>query len=84
MGAILQGWIEATPWMPILHSLQDTQRFCGSLVARAECWVAEETHVVGFWPKKIAGSPRFILSLARGGGALALRCWIARRQVKHI
>lgn len=68
MGAVLQGWIEATLWMPILHSLQDTPRFYGSLVARAECWVAEETHVLGVLAKK----NRWItaLYLEPGGGAV--------------
>ncbi|MDA5557118.1 GNAT family N-acetyltransferase [Shimia sp. MMG029] len=49
MGAILQGWIEDTPWMPVLHSLEDTQRFCAGLVQTAGCWVAEDAgKVCGF------------------------------------
>ncbi|MBO9402422.1 GNAT family N-acetyltransferase [Shimia sp. R9_3] len=53
MGAILQGWIEDTPWMPVLHSLADTQAFCAHLVEAEECWVAEaDEQVQGFLARK--------------------------------
>jgi len=49
MAAILQGWLEATPWMPVLHTLDDTEAFCGHLVKTTDCWVAEEAkRVSGF------------------------------------
>jgi ribosomal protein S18 acetylase RimI-like enzyme len=50
---ILQGWIEDTPWMPVLHSLADTQAFCAHLVETATCWVAEaDGQVQGFLASK--------------------------------
>lgn len=49
MAAILHGWIVDTPWMPVLHTLADTEAFCGHLTKAAECWVAEKAgRVSGF------------------------------------
>ncbi|MCP4209740.1 MAG: GNAT family N-acetyltransferase, partial [Shimia sp.] len=31
MAMILQGWLEDTSWMPVLHTLADTEAFCGHL-----------------------------------------------------
>ncbi len=46
MAAILQGWFEDTPWIPVLHTLADTEAFCKHLTKTAECWVAEEAGCV--------------------------------------
>ena len=35
MGAILSDWIDATPWMPRLHTRAEDAAFCTSLVPRA-------------------------------------------------
>ena len=35
MGAILSDWIDATPWMPRLHTRAEDVAFCASLVPRA-------------------------------------------------
>lgn len=49
MAAILQGWLEDTPWMPVLHTLAHTEAFCGHLTKATDCWVAEEAgKVTGF------------------------------------
>ena len=40
MAEILQGWLEDTPWMPVLHTLADTEAFCGHLTKATDCWVA--------------------------------------------
>ena len=49
MAAILQGWLVDTPWMPVLHTLADTETFCMHLTKTAECWVVEEAgRVSGF------------------------------------
>ncbi|WP_412552099.1 N-acetyltransferase family protein [Shimia sp. MIT1388] len=41
MAAILQGWLEDTPWMPVLHTLADTEAFCKHLTKTSDCWVAD-------------------------------------------
>ena len=38
MGAILSGWIDATPWMPRIHTREQDAAFCASLVPHA--WIA--------------------------------------------
>ncbi len=49
MAEILQGWLEDTPWMPVLHTLADTEAFCGHLAKATACWVAVDAgRVSGF------------------------------------
>lgn len=49
LAAILQSWLEDTPWMPVLHTLADTETFCRHLTKAADCWVAEDAaQVSGF------------------------------------
>lgn len=46
--AILQGWLDATPWMPNLHTLAGTEVFCRhDLIERQHTVVAGEP-VAGF------------------------------------
>ena len=40
MGAILSDWIDATPWMPRIHTRAEDAAFCASLVPHA--WIAGE------------------------------------------
>lgn len=40
LGAILQGWLDETDWMPDLHSLEETQAHLGRVIAEQEVWVA--------------------------------------------
>ncbi|WP_127115381.1 GNAT family N-acetyltransferase [Shimia sediminis] len=48
-GTILQDWIEATPWMPVLHTRGETMAFCAGLIAGEAMIVAEEQgKVIGF------------------------------------
>ena len=35
MGAILSDWIDATPWMPRLHTREEDAAFCAALVPHA-------------------------------------------------
>lgn len=47
MAEILSDWIAATPWMPVLHTREETDAFCAGLVPRA--LVAEaDGRVAGF------------------------------------
>jgi len=49
MAMILQGWLEDTSWMPVLHTLADTEAFCGHLTKTTDCMVAEDMgQVAGF------------------------------------
>ena len=49
MAKILQGWLEDTSWMPVLHTLADTEAFCGHLTKATDCWVAVDAEcVTGF------------------------------------
>lgn len=48
LGKVLQDWLDATPWMPDLHSLAETQRFVGRLIADQDVTVATAGGPVGF------------------------------------
>ncbi|WP_412550972.1 N-acetyltransferase family protein [Shimia sp. MIT910701] len=49
MAVVLQGWLVDTPWMPVLHTLADTEAFCGHLTKATDCWVAVDAEqVLGF------------------------------------
>ena len=39
MGRILSDWIDATPWMPRLHSREEDMAFCQGLLEATEVWV---------------------------------------------
>lgn len=41
MAEILQGWLEDTLWMPVLHTLADTEAFCKHLTKTSDCWLAD-------------------------------------------
>ena len=42
LAAILGDWVEATPWMPRLHTRDEDRAFLGSLVAKGQVTVAVE------------------------------------------
>lgn len=48
MGQILSDWIEATPWMPRLHTRAETIGFCGHMIDRGWVQVAESDALDGF------------------------------------
>ncbi len=54
IGTILADWIDATPWMPRLHSVEEDRRFCAGLIATQKVLVARGPQVLGFlscdWP----------------------------------
>lgn len=77
MAAVMQGWLEETPWIPVLHTLAETEAFCVRLVATTECWVAEEAGgVCGFltrdgnWINALYLAPE---ARGRGVGSALLR-----------
>lgn len=48
LAAILQGWLDATPWMPDLHSLSGTDAFVARLIATTAVTVADTGVPAGF------------------------------------
>ncbi|PRY22633.1 acetyltransferase (GNAT) family protein [Aliiruegeria haliotis] len=48
MAAILQTWLDQTPWMPDLHRLEGTKRFVARLLETTEAEVACGSEVDGF------------------------------------
>lgn len=48
LGAILSGFVEATPWMPRLHSRAEDIAFAGTMIDRGWVTVAEAGEVLGF------------------------------------
>ena len=48
MAVVLSDWIDATPWMPRLHSRDEDFGFCQKLLTRAEVWVADTVRGFGF------------------------------------
>ncbi|MEC8197026.1 MAG: GNAT family N-acetyltransferase [Pseudomonadota bacterium] len=91
MAEILQGWLEDTPWMPVLHTLADTEAFCKHLTKTSDCWVADDAgRVSGFmardkdWVTALYLAPdargrgigAALLTQAKAGGdALQLWCF---------
>ena len=68
-GAILQDWLDETPWMPDLHTLDETVGFCGRLIARAAVTVAEREAVCGFVARADAEiDALYVAADARGAG----------------
>lgn len=46
---ILRGWIEETPWMPVLHSEEEMVRFWAGRIEAADAFVAVESgRIKGF------------------------------------
>ena len=41
--AILQGWLDATPWLPKLHTLRQTERFMAEILFPANTVLVAET-----------------------------------------
>lgn len=48
LGDILQDWLEATPWMPVLHRRDETRAFLAGLVGAAEVTVVRGEGPLGF------------------------------------
>ena len=42
LGAVLSDWIDATVWMPRLHSRDDDRDFVGRLIERCDVWTDDE------------------------------------------
>lgn len=97
MGDVLSDWLEATPWMPKLHSRDEDAAFCGRLVATTEVWVARAPAVVGFLARDVGevralyiaaearrqGVGRALLAQAQHGRAeLSLWTFAANREAR--
>ena len=68
-GAILQGWLDATDWMPDLHDLEETIGFCGRLIAADDVTVADDGSVRGFLARRGEDIPAlYVAAQARGRG----------------
>ena len=52
MGQVLSDWIDATPWMPRLHTRVEDAGFCAHLIETAEVWIAQTTDGLGFLARK--------------------------------
>lgn len=48
MAEVLSDWIDATPWMPRIHTRAEDFGFCQSLLARMDVWIADRPEGVGF------------------------------------
>lgn len=77
LAAILQGWIDVTPWMPKLHSMADHLAFVARLVHEGGVQVAEvDGQAVGFLARKDAEVTALYLAATvrgRGVGSALLR-----------
>lgn len=74
MGQVLSDWIDATPWMPRLHTHDEDAGFCARLVKTADVWVAEASGGLGFVARKGDSIDAFYLApgLRRQGWGRAL------------
>lgn len=45
---VLSSWIDATPWMPRIHTHAEDLGFCAGLINRQQVWVADATNGFGF------------------------------------
>ena len=52
MGQVLSDWIDATPWMPRIHTRAEDVRFCAHLVETSHVWVADTQNGLGFLSRK--------------------------------
>jgi GNAT superfamily N-acetyltransferase len=48
MADVLSGWIDATPWMPRIHTLEQDFGFCQNLITKTDVWVADPVEGFGF------------------------------------
>ncbi len=48
IGRVLSDWIDTTPWMPRLHTVEEDHRFCANLIATQRVLVARGPQVLGF------------------------------------
>ena len=69
MASILSDWIDATPWMPRLHSLAEDRGFVAGLLASHEVLVARANGVVGFLARQGGEiDALYVAGAARGRG----------------
>ena len=70
--AILQGWLDATTWMPDLHTLAETEGFVArELMARTTLVAGASDDVAGFltlWEDRGEVSALYVAEEARGRG----------------
>ena len=87
LGDILQDWIEATPWMPVIHSRQETHGFLRLLHARTRITVPCGDPVGGFLARDGEEIDAFYLAPAsrgRGIGTALMRAAQARSMRLHL
>ena len=74
MAEVLSNWIDATPWMPRLHTRAQDFGFCQSLIAGSEVWVADPADGFGFLARHCDSIDALYLSpdLRRKGWGKAL------------
>ena len=74
MAQTLSDWIDATPWMPRIHTRDDDFGFCRKLVETTEVWVANPSTGFGFLARHENSIDAFYLSseLRRQGWGTAL------------
>lgn len=74
MADVLSDWIDATPWMPRLHSHDEDLGFCRFLVKTTEVFVADPQNGFGFLARKGDAVDALYLSpdLRRQGWGTAL------------
>ena len=78
---ILQGWLDATPWVPDLHTLAETEGFVQHRLMRGEVLVAGHERVEGFLARageEIAALYVDAGSRGRGIGSALIRAAQAR------
>jgi GNAT superfamily N-acetyltransferase len=74
MADVLSGWIDATPWMPRLHTREENFAFCQKLINSCEVWVADSNQGLGFLARQGNGIDALYLTprLRRQGWGKAL------------
>lgn len=87
MAGILSGWIDATPWMPRIHTLEEDRWFAGHLIEEMAVTVAVDRRgrVLGF----LARREHFVHALylaedARGQGIGARLIAAAKAESPHL
>ncbi|MCK0121750.1 GNAT family N-acetyltransferase [Loktanella sp. F6476L] len=74
MAEVLSGWIDATPWMPRIHTRAEDFAFCQKLINTREVWVADSQDGFGFLARQADSIDALYLApeLRRKGWGTAL------------
>lgn len=74
MAVVLSDWIDATPWMPRLHTREQDFGFCQKLVTTQDVWVVDSQNGFGFLARQNDSIDALYLApdLRRNGWGTAL------------